>query len=133
MRGLLVSLAIACLNHAASAQTRPPQVFTPTAVAGKQSRIGFFYAINPDCTTRGEIERRVLKMPEHGDLEIAPGDSYPFTAEKNQWYHCNERAVPGLLILYKPEQGYAGKDHFDIEFIGPLGGNFIWKYVVTVK
>ena len=31
------------------------------------------------------------------------------------------------------KEGFAGKDAFEVEFIGPLGGNFVWKYSVTVK
>jgi hypothetical protein len=48
-------------------------------------------------------------------------------------FHCNQQKVPGSLIMYKSEDGYVGKDNFDIEFIGPRGANYIFRYVVTVK
>jgi hypothetical protein len=61
MRRLLILLLLEALIHSAKAQRRPPQNFTPTAVSGKQGRAWFFYAVNPDCTNRGEIESRILK------------------------------------------------------------------------
>ena len=35
--------------------------------------------------------------------------------------------------MYKSRDGYTGKDYFDIEFIGPRGANYTFRYVVTVK
>ncbi len=115
------------------AQTRPPQTVTPVVVSGKQTQVGFVWALDPDCSTRGETELRILKKPEHGTMEITPGSSFPHFPEKTVLFHCNSQKVPGSLIMYKSGDGYTGKDYFDIEFIGPRGADYTIKYVVTVK
>jgi hypothetical protein len=125
---LSVLTAAACM-----AQTRPPQTVTPVTVSGKQSQVGFVWALDPDCSSRGETESRVLRKPEHGTLEITPGNSFPKFPENSPLFHCNKQKVSGSLILYKSNEGYTGKDYFDIEFIGPRGADYTMKYVVTVK
>jgi hypothetical protein len=120
--------ASACL-----AQTRPPQTVVRTVVSGKQSQVGFLYALNPDCSNAGEVDVRILKKPEHGTIEITQGDGFPNYPETNIRFQCNKQKVPGSLVMYKSDDGYVGKDFFETEHIGPLGGDFINKYVVTVK
>src|SRR6202035_1729741 len=92
-----------------NAQTRPPQTLTPTVVSGKQSQVNFFYALNPDCSTRGEGDIRLIKKPEHGTVEFTQGSSFPSFPENTQWFHCNRQKVPGTLVMYKSEDGYSGK------------------------
>jgi hypothetical protein len=123
-------LAAAC---PCAAQQHPPQTITPTVVAGKQTRVGFQVALNPDCTSRGEIVSRILKNPGHGTLEVVEGLAFPQFPERNPYSRCNQQKVPAMLVMYKSEEGYSGKDAFEVEFIGPLGGDFFHKYYVTVK
>ncbi len=130
--------ALACILIAASvqpgaAQSYPPQTFTPAVVSGKLSQTGFFTAIYQDCSSRGDIESRIIKKPEHGTVEITPGTGHTNYGQNTQYFHCNEKALPGELVMYKSEDGYTGKDNFTVEFIGPSGGDFTWKYAVTVK
>jgi hypothetical protein len=95
--------------------------------------VGFVWALEPDCSTRGETDARILRKPEHGTLEIPQGNSFPNFPEKSPWFHCNKQKVPGSLIMYKSDDGYTGKEYFDIEFIGPRGANYTFRYAVTVK
>jgi hypothetical protein len=124
---------IAATAAPCAAETRPPQTITPTVVSGKLSQVGFVWALDPDCSSRGETDARVLRKPEHGTLDITLGNSFPHFPEKTPLFHCNQQKVPGSLIMYKSGDGYVGKDNFDIEFIGPRGANYIFRYVVTVK
>ena len=131
-------LALACAIFIAAAwpcaaQTQAPLTREPTVVSGKQSQVGFRLAINPDCSSAGEIDARILKKPEHGTLEITEGTAYPRYPEKSDRFHCNEQKVPASLVMYKSDDGYSGKDYIEVEFIGPLGGDFIHKYFITVK
>jgi hypothetical protein len=133
-RKLLAALAVLALaTSACYGQTRPPQTVTPTVTPGKQSQVGFFYALDPDCSTRGQGDTRLIRKPEHGLAEIVQGSSFPGFPENSPLVHCNKVKVPGTLIMYKSEDGFAGKDHFDVEFIGPRGADLITRYVVTVK
>jgi hypothetical protein len=52
--------------------------FARTVPSGANQRMGFFYAVNPDCTASGDINVRVIKQPEHGKLET-PTDQPPLS------------------------------------------------------
>lgn len=45
--------------------------------SGTKQRIGFFSALNPDCTASGEVNVRVTKQPEHGAVEMSATTSFP--------------------------------------------------------
>jgi hypothetical protein len=45
--------------------------------SGAKQRIGFFTALNPDCTSSGEVSVRITKQPEHGTTETAATTSFP--------------------------------------------------------
>lgn len=131
---LLAVLAMSALRATESyGQTIPPQTITPTVATGKQSQVGFLYGLEPDCSTRGFGDTRLIKKPEHGSVEIVQGSSFPHYPENSQWFPCNKVKVPGTLVQYKSDDGFTGKDYFDVEFIGPRGVDLITKYVVTVK
>ncbi len=133
MKFLATLGVFALASTACFGQTRPPETVTPTVVPGKQSQVGFFYALEPDCSSRGQGDTRLIKKPEHGSVEILEGSSFPRYPENSPWFQCNKVKVPGTLVMYKSEDGFAGKDHFDVEFIGPRGADLITRYVVTVK
>jgi hypothetical protein len=50
--------------------------------SGTNQRIGFFYAVNPDCSASGDINIRVTKQPEHGTVEIVAATSFPNFAKR---------------------------------------------------
>jgi hypothetical protein len=131
---LVLACAVLAIGHfPCYAQTRPPQTVTPTVVSGKQTQVGFFYGLNQDCSSRGEGDTRLIRKPEHGAVEFTPGTSNPNFPESSPWFHCNKQKTPGTLVMYKSDDGYTGKEYFDVEFIGPRGADLITRYVVTVK
>jgi hypothetical protein len=46
--------------------------FARTVPSGTNQRIEFLTTLNPDCTSSGDINVRVIKQPEHGKLESTP-------------------------------------------------------------
>jgi hypothetical protein len=115
------------------AQTTPPSVSAPVVPSGKERQVGFFTSINPDCTGAGDIERRLIKEPKNGKVELEQGPGFPTYPPNNPRNICNTKQVQGIRIKYTSKDGFVGKDAFDVEFLAPLGGDYIWKYSVTVK
>jgi hypothetical protein len=131
--GFVAVLVLVAASHDALAQTLPAANLSPTVPTGKKRTVGFFYGLNPDCSSSGEIDARVIKQPENGTVEVEPGTGFTNFPEKNQRYACNLKPSPGLRINYTSKDGFVGKDAFDVEFLSALGGDVVWKYVVTVK
>src|SRR5215472_1505546 len=44
--------------------------FARTVPSGANQRIEFITALNPDCTSSGDVDVRVTKQPEHGKLDM---------------------------------------------------------------
>ncbi len=77
------------------AQNLPPQHFFRTVPTGIKRDIGFFAALNPDCSSVGDAVVRVIKQPQNGTVDIEPGGGYTNFAEKNQRYACNKKISQG--------------------------------------
>jgi hypothetical protein len=120
------------LSAMALAQSVPTQVVAPVVPTGKTRQVAFFPFINPDCSVAGDIDARVVKQPEHGDIDLEQGPGFPNFKPDNVRSACNTRSVPGTRVKYTSKDGYLGKDAFEIEFLAG-GADVIWKFAVTVK
>jgi hypothetical protein len=106
--------------------------FARTVPSGTNQRIEFVTALNPDCTSSGDINVRVTKQPEHGKLETTTASYFPFFSKQSNRYKCNQHKVKGVLVNYKPEK-YVGDDAFDILIMYPGGFAREVHYDISVR
>jgi hypothetical protein len=106
--------------------------FARTVPSGTNQRIEFLTALNPDCTSSGDITVRVIKQPEHGKLETTPASHFPGFSKQSNRYKCTQQKVKGVLVNYKPEK-YVGEDAFDILIIYPGGFAREVHYEMSVR
>ena len=96
---LLTVLAFGLLSSSAFAEEQPRQEglekkhFTRVVASGTNQRIGFFHALNPDCTTSGNVNIRVTKQPEHGSTETTTTTNFPNYPKENIRSKCNDHRV----------------------------------------
>jgi hypothetical protein len=126
-------IVFASASSIAFAQTQPPVVLAPTVPTGKQRQVDFFTSVNPDCSSTGDIDTRIIKQPEHGTIELEPGTGFAQWKPDNPRVVCNSKAVPGIRVKYTSKDDYLGKDYFEIEFLFAPAGDQTHKYNVTVK
>jgi hypothetical protein len=106
--------------------------FARTVPSGTNQRIEFLTALNPDCTSSGDLNVRVIKQPEHGKLETTPTSYFPTFSKQSNRYKCNQHKVKGVLVNYKAEK-YVGEDAFDILIIYPGGLAREVRYDINVR
>jgi hypothetical protein len=94
--------------------------FARTVPSGTNQRIEFVTSLNPDCTSNGDINVRVIKQPEHGKVEIASTAHFPSFSKESNRYKCTQHKVKGVLVNYKAEK-YVGEDAFDLLVLYPGG------------
>jgi hypothetical protein len=75
--------------------------FTRVVPSGANQRIGFFHAVNPDCTASGNVNVRIIKKPEHGTVETTPTMHFPNYPKESIRSKCNQHRVKGMQINYK--------------------------------
>src|SRR5262252_10213435 len=95
--------------------------WTRIVASGTNQRIGFFYAVNPDCSPSGDINIRVTKQPEHGTAETAAATSFPNFERENIHYRCNQHKVRGQQLNYKSAEKYIGSDTLELLVLLPEG------------
>jgi hypothetical protein len=136
---VLTVLAFGLLLSSAFAEEQPQQEglqqkqFTRVIASGAKARVGFFYALNPDCTASGDVNIRVTKQPEHGSTETASAINYPNFPKENIRSKCNDHKVRGMQVNYKAAEKYVGKDEVDLLVLFPTG--FAWEvhYDISVR
>ena len=94
---------------------------TRVVASGIIERIGFFYAVNPDCSASGDINIRITKQPEHGTAETAAATSFPNFERENIRYRCNQHEVRGQQLNYKSAEKYIGSDTLELLVLLPGG------------
>jgi hypothetical protein len=99
--------------------------FTRVVPSGTDQRIGFFTALNPDCTTSGDVSIRITKEPEHGAVKITTATNFPGYPKENLRNRCNQHKVKGMQINYKSAEKYIGDDALELLVLFPAG--FAWE------
>ena len=117
---LLTVCALGLLSSSAFAQEKSPeqmlekQQLARVVTSGTNQRIGFFYAVNPDCSASGDVNVRVTKQPEHGAVETTAATDFPTFPKENMRARCNNRKVRGVQVNYKSAEKYVGADTLDL-------------------
>jgi len=99
----------------------PKMNWARVVASGTNQRIGFFYAVNPDCSANGDINIRVTKQPEHGTVETAAATDFPNFERENIRYRCNQQKVRGQQVNYKSAEKYIGSDTLELLVVFPGG------------
>jgi uncharacterized NAD-dependent epimerase/dehydratase family protein len=124
---LLTVCALGLLSSSAFAQEKSPeqmlekQQLARVVTSGTNQRIGFFYAVNPDCSASGDVNVRVTKQPEHGTVDTTAATDFPTFPKENMRARCNNRKVRGVQVNYKSAEKYVGADTFDLLVLFPGG------------
>jgi hypothetical protein len=128
---LLTVLAFGLLLSSAFAEEQLRQEglekkqFTRVVASGTSQRIGFFHALNPDCTASGDVNIRVSKQPEHGSVETTTATLFPGSPKQNIRSKCNDHKVRGMQVNYKSAEKYVGSDELELLILFPAG--FAWE------
>jgi hypothetical protein len=134
MKNLLLVLAFGLLSSSAFAQEGlEKKQFTRVVASGAKQRIGFFYALNPDCSASGNVDIRVSKQPEHGSTETSTTTNFPNYPKENIRAKCNDHKVRGVQVSYKSAEKYTGNDEFDLLVLFPAGTAWEVHYEISVR
>jgi hypothetical protein len=89
--------------------------FSRVVPSRTNQRIGFYTALNPDCTAQqGNFSIRVTKTPEHGSVETIDTMNFPSYSKENIRAKCNQHKVKGIQVNYKSEDKYVGTDELEL-------------------
>jgi hypothetical protein len=98
--------------------------------SGKPLILSQVAAVNPDCTSTGDMVMRVAQGPEHGRVSIRHTGIFPNFPASNVRSACNRRRVRGVQAIYVSQRGYLGWDTVVLESFGPLGRG--WRTTIQI-
>ncbi len=86
------------------------------AVPGRDNRVAVYTNIQPDCTSGPLPAIRLLAPPAHGTVSVKRG-----MLKATNFKQCLATEVPVFVAIYRPAEGFAGIDEFELE-VGVAGG-----------
>ncbi|WP_249157844.1 hypothetical protein [Bradyrhizobium sp. KB893862 SZCCT0404] len=134
MRKLLVTAVLAGSFglHAAAAQNPPaPEAQTVErtvkAQPNKDTQIGLYINVRPDCTSGPLPTIRLATSPTSGKVVVKPGK-----VKATNYKACLALEVPAYVAFYKSPPDFVGDDTLTIEVKYPGGRTEIQKITVNV-
>jgi hypothetical protein len=119
-------------NVIAQDQHRSPKSVARGAMSGVPQRVGFYYSVNPDCSSDGLVQTQVKSPPTHGSVTFVKADGYTTFPSTSASHDCNTKKSPGVAVMYTSAKDFVGTDQFTIQGIGPHGVYLESDYAVKV-
>ena len=113
-------------------QPVPAKHITRAAISGTPQHVGFFYSVNPDCSSDGLVQLQVKEPPAHGSVAFANADGYSSFPTGSASHECNKRKSPGVEVVYTSAKDFVGADQFTVQGVGPHGAYLETDYTVKV-
>jgi hypothetical protein len=97
------------------------------AAPERESRVGVYVDIRPDCTSGPLPAIRLLVSPEHGLVTVKRA-----LLKATNIKQCLATEVPALVALYRSAKGFSGADQFALEISWPQGRKQVEHFHVNV-
>ena len=119
-------------NFTPQGETSLPKSLARGAISGVAQHVGFYYAVNPDCTSDGFVQTQVKTAPAHGAVAFVKADGYTNFPSSSPGHECNRNKSPGIEVVYTSAKDFVGTDQFAVLGIGPKGRYMETEYTVKV-
>lgn len=146
---IVLAIAGGCASSPPPAKTPPTQVqinvnFSPQdqsgsyktvergAISGVPQHVGFYYSVNPDCSSSGLVQTQLKTPPTHGSVIFRNADGYSNFPASSAGHECNSKKSPGVEVIYTSIKEFVGTDQFTVQGLGPKGKYMETDYRVKV-
>ena len=118
--------------QAGSAAQLASQSVSKTTVSAKTLKLSHFVSVNPDCSSRGASEIRVLAPPQNGRLNVMKTSDFPSFPTDSSYSRCNSARVPGTAVTYLAKAGFSGQESVQVRVFYPTGQARDVSYSIAV-
>jgi hypothetical protein len=102
------------------------------AISGVPQHVGFYYSVNPDCSSDGLVQMQLKSPPTHGSVAFVNADGYTNFSSTSPGHECNNKKSPGVKVVYTSAKDFVGSDEFSVQGVGPHGRYMETDYAVKV-
>jgi hypothetical protein len=107
--------------------------FHTTVAAGVTKTLGFAYAVNPDCSSRGVPTIWMVQAPQHGTARVLPRTDFAQFPAANPLSACNTKKVSGIAVDYTSTGGFVGTDTMVFEERNLENRERVFRFTILVK
>ena len=122
----LVGVIIVSTSTLVSAQDQVIER-TVKVPSNKETRVGVYVNLKPDCTNGPLPSIRLISPPEHGKVTVKRA-----TINATNYKQCLAVQVPGFVAFYQSARAYSGTDSIKLEIKTPGGRTVVQKITLTV-
>jgi hypothetical protein len=119
-------------NFTPQDQPGSPKNLVRGAISGIPQHVGFYYSVNPDCSSGGLVQTQLKSPPTHGSVAFIEADGYTNFPSTSSGHECNSKKSPGVEVVYTSTKDFVGTDQFTVQGIGPKGKYMETDYTVKV-
>ncbi len=99
-----------------------------TASPARDTRVGIYTSIRPDCTSGPLPAIRLANGPAHGIVTVKRG-----TLKATNFKQCLAIEVPALVAFYRAAPDFSGADEFQLEVTFAGGRKEIQDFKISVS
>lgn len=135
------AIAVLIVNNASIAQPVLPPIASNSipestehkfTVAGEQSYLRDFYALQVTCEPVDWVKVFIVAQPQHGKAALTKRQTPIFYSDPDPRKACNGKMAESTAVTYRPEAGYSGVDSFVVEVINSESFASRTKMEITV-
>lgn len=120
------------INFTPQGQPGSPKSIVRGAISSMPQHVGFYYSVNPDCSSNGLVQTQLKSAPTHGSVAFVKADGYTNFPSTSPGHECNSKKSPGVEVVYTSTKDFVGTDQFTVLGIGPKGKYMETDYTVKV-
>lgn len=120
------------VNFTVQGQPDGPKNITRGTISGVPQHAGFYYSVNPDCTSEGLVRTQLKSPPAHGSVTFNKADGYTNFPSTSLSHECSSKKSSGVEVIYTAAKDSVGTDQFTVQGVGPKGKYMETDYTVKV-
>ena len=128
MNQMRIGVAALLLMLAAPAGAQNAVEHQLKAAPGKETRVGVYADIRPDCTSGPLPAIRLVVPPAHGAVNVKRG-----RLKLTNYKQCLATDVPVFVAFYRAQETFSGTDEFTLEVSYPSGHKQTQRFRVNVS
>lgn len=98
---------------------------------GNAIRVVNILSTQPDCTPN-KVSHRVVAPPKNGAFKVERGDGFGHWTKAPR-DKCNDKAIPGLIGSYTPNEGFIGEDYIELHGFDDAGFRQVHRITIKVE
>jgi hypothetical protein len=128
MRRCGLVAALLCLSALAASAQGNVTDRQLKAASGRDTRVGIYTDIKPDCTSGPLPAIRLVSAPAHGAVTVKRA-----TLKATNFKQCLATEVPAFVAFYRAAGEFIGNDDFVLEVSWPSGRKELQHFRVNVS